>query len=195
MKILVLNCGSSSVKYQLIEVSEEAELLCKGLLDRIGLPTSELIHQVPGKEKYKTVQEVPDHEVGISLIMKTLKDPVHGVIRDEKEIAAVGHRVAHGGENFKGSVRITESVKKDIERCGELAPLHNPANLKGILSIEAILPYIPQVAVFDTSFHQTMPLIPTFMPYPMSYMKNIKSDDTDFTELLINISQRKLAGF
>jgi len=157
MKILVLNCGSSSIKYQLIELSEETELKAKGLLDRIGLSTSELSHQVTGKDKLKICQEVPDHQIGINLILQTLKDPVHGVIKDEKELAAVGHRVAHGGENFKTSVRITDTVKKDIEKCIELAPLHNPANLKGILSIEAILPDIPQVAVFDTSFHQSMP--------------------------------------
>jgi acetate kinase len=174
MKILVLNCGSSSIKYQLIEVSEEAELLSKGLLDRIGLPTSELLHQVPGKEKYKLVQEVPDHQIGINLILRTLKDPVYGVIRDEKEIAAVGHRVAHGGENFKTSVRVTEAVKKDIEKCIELAPLHNPANLKGILSMEAILPAIPQVAVFDTSFHQTMPAYSYLYAIPYEYYDKYK---------------------
>ena len=103
MKILVLNCGSSSIKYQLIELSEETDLKAKGLLDRIGLTTSELVHQVTGKEKYKITQEVPDHQVGINLILKTLKDPVFGVIQDENEIVAVGHRVAHGGENFKTS--------------------------------------------------------------------------------------------
>ena len=157
MKILVLNCGSSSIKYQLIELSEETDLRAKGLLDRIGLPNSELTHQVIGKNKHKVVEAVPDHQVGINLILNILKDPEHGVIADEREIAAVGHRVAHGGENFKSSVRITDSVKKDIEKCIELAPLHNPANLKGILSIESILPDVPQVAVFDTSFHQTMP--------------------------------------
>lgn len=174
MKILVLNCGSSSIKYQLIEVSEEAELLSKGLLDRIGLPSSELVHQVPGKEKYILNQEVPDHQIGINLILKTLKDPKYGVIRDEKEIAAVGHRVAHGGENFKTSVRVTEAVKKDIEKCIELAPLHNPANLKGILSMEAILPSIPQVAVFDTSFHQTMPAHSYLYAIPYEYYDKYK---------------------
>jgi acetate kinase len=174
MKILVLNCGSSSIKYQLIELSEEADLKAKGLLDRIGLPTSELTHQVTGKEKYKIVQEVPNHQVGINLILKTLKDPVHGVIQDENEILAVGHRVAHGGENFKTSVLITENVKKDIEQCIELAPLHNPANLKGILSIEAILPHIPQVAVFDTSFHQSMPAFSYLYAIPYEFYEKYK---------------------
>ena len=168
MKILVLNCGSSSIKYQLIDMSKEPELLAKGLLDRIGLDSSLLTHQVPGREKYKVTEDIPDHQVGINLILKTLKDPENGVIKTDNEITAVGHRVAHGGENFKQSVRINPEVKKDIEKCIEMAPLHNPANLKGILSIEAILPHIPQVAVFDTSFHQTMP--------PYSYMYAIPYD-------------------
>ena len=174
MKILVLNCGSSSIKYQLIELSDSADLKAKGLLDRIGLPTSELVHQVTGKEKYKIAQEVPDHQIGINLILKTLKDPEYGVISDEKEIVAVGHRVAHGGENFKTSVLITENVKNDIEKCIELAPLHNPANLKGILSIEAILPDVPQVAVFDTSFHQSMPPFSYLYAIPYEYYEKYK---------------------
>jgi acetate kinase len=167
MKILVLNCGSSSIKYQLIDMSKEYELLSKGLLDRIGLESSLLTHQVPGKNKYQTTQFIPDHQVGINLILRTLKDPEFGVIADENEIAAVGHRVVNGGESFKTSVQITPSVIKGIESCIEIAPLHNPANLKGILSIEAILPHVPQVAVFDTSFHQTMP--PSSYLYPIPY--------------------------
>ncbi len=174
MKILVLNCGSSSIKYQLIELSEETDLIAKGLLDRIGLPTSELSHQATGKEKFKIVCDVPDHQVGINLILQTLKDPVHGVIQDENEIMAVGHRVAHGGENFKTSVHITDGVKKEIEKCIELAPLHNPANLKGILSIEAILPNVPQVAVFDTSFHQTMPAYSFLYAIPYEFYEKYK---------------------
>ncbi len=174
MKILVLNCGSSSIKYQLIEIKQEADLKAKGLLDRIGLPTSELTHQVTDKPKYKIAREVPDHQVGINLILETLKDPEKGVIRDVNEIVAVGHRVAHGGENFKSSALITENVKKDIEKCIELAPLHNPANLKGILSIEAILPHVPQVAVFDTSFHQTMPPYSYLYAIPYEYYEKYK---------------------
>jgi acetate kinase len=174
MKILVLNCGSSSIKYQLIEIAEETVLLAKGLLDRISLPSSELVHQVPGREKYKKSQEVPDHQVGINLILKTLIDPEVGVIRDQNEIDAVGHRVAHGGETFKTSARITPEVKKEIEKCIELAPLHNPANLKGILSIEAVLPEIPQVAVFDTSYHSTMPAYSYLYPIPYEYYEKYK---------------------
>lgn len=156
MKILVLNCGSSSIKYQLIDMSNNADLLAKGLLERIGMDNAEFSHQAKNKDKFKLTKNIPDHQVGINLILSTLKDPVHGVIKDENEIFAVGHRVAHGGENFKTSVRVNDSVKKDIEKCIELAPLHNPANLKGITSIDAILPKVPQVAVFDTSFHQSM---------------------------------------
>jgi len=156
MKILVLNCGSSSIKYQLIDMANNADLLAKGLLERISLDNAELNHYPKNKDKFKLVKNIPDHQTGINLIINTLKDPVHGVIKNENEIYAVGHRVAHGGENFKESVRINEAVKSDIEKCIELAPLHNPANLKGITSIEAILPKVPQVAVFDTSFHQTM---------------------------------------
>jgi acetate kinase len=156
MKILVLNCGSSSIKYQLIDMSNNADLLAKGLLERISMENSELNHYPKNKDKFKLIKHIPDHQTGINLIINTLKDPVHGVIKNENEIYAVGHRVAHGGENFKESVRVTEAVKADIEKCIELAPLHNPANLKGITSIEALLPKVPQVAVFDTSFHQTM---------------------------------------
>jgi len=135
---------------------------------------SELNYQVPGKVKYKVSQEVPDHQVGIDLILETLIDPVHGVLKDKTEIDAVGQRVAHGGENFKTSARITEDVKKDIERCIELAPLHNPANLKGILSIEALLPDVPQVAVFDTSFHSNMPPYSFLYPIPYEYYEKFK---------------------
>ena len=157
MKILVLNCGSSSIKYQLIDMANNADLLAKGLLERVGLKDSELKHQPKAKETYKLIQDVPNHEIGINLILKALLDNSHGVIKSIDEIIAVGHRVAHGGENFSNSALITEHVTKDIEKCIELAPLHNPANLKGICSMQKLLPNVPQVAVFDTAFHQTMP--------------------------------------
>lgn len=157
MKILVLNCGSSSIKYQLINMANNAELLAKGLLDRVGLKDSELKHQPKGKVPYMVIQDIPDHETGINLILKALLDPDHGVIESVNDIIAVGHRVAHGGENFSSSALITEEVKKNIEDVIELAPLHNPANLKGIISMEKLLPTVPQVAVFDTAFHQTIP--------------------------------------
>jgi acetate kinase len=157
MKILVLNCGSSSIKYQLIDMANNADLLAKGILERVGLKDSELKHQPKAKETYKLIQDVADHEIGINLILKTLLDSNHGIIRSINEIIAVGHRVVHGGENFSSSALITKEVARDVEKCIELAPLHNPANLKGILSMQKLLPEIPQVAVFDTAFHQTMP--------------------------------------
>jgi acetate kinase len=157
MKILVLNCGSSSIKYQLIDMSYDADLLAKGIVERIGMNCAELNHKAKNRDKFNLVKDIPDHQTGINLILEILVHPVNGVIKSKEEIAAVGHRVAHGGENFKTSVLINDRVKKDIEKCCELAPLHNPANLKGILSIDAILPSVPQVAVFDTSFHQSMP--------------------------------------
>ncbi len=168
MKILVLNCGSSSIKYQLIDMANNAELLAKGLLDRVGLKDSEFKHQPKGKEPYMLIQDIKNHEVGINLILKTLLDPEHGVIASVNDIIAVGHRVAHGGENFSTSVLITEDVKKNIEEVIDLAPLHNPANLKGIVSMEKLVPTVPQVAVFDTAFHQTIP--------PHAYMYAIPYD-------------------
>ena len=174
MKILVLNCGSSSIKYQVIQLNKESELLAKGLLDRIGIQNSQLKHQVPGKETYKVTRDVADHEEGITLIFETLKDPSVGIISDINEIAAVGHRVAHGGEFFSTSVRLDEKAKTDIEKLCELAPLHNPANLKGIRSIDKVLPDVPQVAVFDTSFHQTMPAYSYLYAIPYEYYEKYK---------------------
>ncbi|MFN2395279.1 MAG: acetate/propionate family kinase [Bacteroidales bacterium] len=157
MKILVLNCGSSSIKYQLINMANNAELLAKGLLERVGLKDSELKHQSKGKDKYYLIQDISNHEVGIDLILKVLLDQDYGVISNVNEILAVGHRVAHGGENFSSSALITSEVKRNIEDVIELAPLHNPANLNGIVSMEKLMPNVPQVAVFDTAFHQTIP--------------------------------------
>jgi acetate kinase len=157
MKILVLNCGSSSVKYQLINMANNAELLAKGLLDRVGLKDSELKHQAKNKEAYMLIQDIPDHETGINLILQALLDQDHGVIESASDIFAVGHRVVYGGENFSASALIDDNVKKNIEDVIELAPLHNPANLKGIISMEKLLPTVPQVAVFDTAFHQSIP--------------------------------------
>ncbi len=157
MIVLVLNCGSSSIKYQVFDMSNGSEMLAKGLLERIGLNDSILTHKPTGKEPYRVIMDIPDHTLGINLVVDTLVDPRHGVIKSIDEIKAVGHRVVQGGEKFKESVLIDNDVKKAIEACAELAPLHNPANLKGILSVEKLIPGVPQVAVFDTSFHQTMP--------------------------------------
>ena len=174
MKILVLNCGSSSIKYRLFNLGTEAELLAKGLIERIGLEKSELTHQVTDKEKVKIIKSIPDHQDGIYLILETLKHPEHGIIKDINEIEAVGHRVVNGGEKFKTSVLINDEVKEGIEKCIELAPLHNPANLKGILSMEAILPDVPQIATFDTSFHQTMPPYAYLYPLPYEYYEKYR---------------------
>ncbi len=174
MIILVLNCGSSSIKYQLFNMSNNAEVLAKGLIERIGLTDGILTHKPAGKETYKVVLDIPDHTVGINMVMEALVHPVYGVIKSIGEIKAVGHRVAHGGENFKESVLIDNDVKRDIEKCSELAPLHNPAHLKGILSCEKLLPGIPQVAVFDTSFHQTMPDYAFMYAIPYEYYEKYR---------------------
>ena len=156
MKILVLNCGSSSIKYKLFEM-ESKQVMAQGGVEKIGLPDSFLLVKLPTGEKVKIEKPMPEHTVGIQLILNTLVDEKIGCIKDLKEINAVGHRVVHGGEKFNQSVIITPEVKEMIIKCAELAPLHNPANLKGIDAIEQTLPGVPQVAVFDTAFHQTMP--------------------------------------
>jgi len=174
MNILVLNCGSSSIKYQLFDMQASARVLAKGLIERIGLTDGILTHKPTGKDPYKVILDIPDHTVGINMVMEALVNPVHGVIKSISEIKAVGHRVAHGGENFKESVLIDNDVKRDIEKCAELAPLHNPAHLKGILSCEKLLPGIPQVAVFDTSFHQTMPDYAFMYAIPYEYYEKYR---------------------
>jgi len=157
MKVLVLNCGSSSIKYQLLDMENDAEVLAKGLVERVGIADSEIKHQAKGKEKYKMVQDVPNHEVGVNLILQALLHPEYGIIQSENEIVAVGHRVVHGGEKFSGSVLITQEIIDKMEECVDLAPLHNPANLKGIYAMQKLLPDVPQCGVFDTAFHSTMP--------------------------------------
>lgn len=135
----------------------EAELLAKGIVEKIGLTNGSFTYKPQGKEKVVIEQPIADHSVGMDLILKALIDPTHGVLKSLNEIKAVGHRVAHGGEYFSESVRVTEEAKAKIKALGEIAPLHNPANLKGIETMEKLLPSVPQVAVFDTSFHQTLP--------------------------------------
>ena len=174
MIVLVLNCGSSSIKYQVIDMGNDSKLLAKGLVERVGLAEGILTHKPEGKEKYEVSKPIPDHSVGINLILEALVDKKHGVISSIKDIKAVGHRVAHGGEFFTESSLVNEKVKSEIEKCIELAPLHNPANLKGILSMEKLLPGIPQVAVFDTSFHQTMPNFSFLYGLPYEYYEKYK---------------------
>ena len=170
MIVLVLNCGSSSIKYQVIDIDSNSDaLLAKGLVDRIGLSEGILTHKPTGKDKYEVRMPIPDHTKGISLVLEALTDPTHGAISDLKEIKAVGHRVAHGGEFFKSSVILDEQAKENIRSLFEIAPLHNPANLEGVLSIDKVLPGIPQVGVFDTSFHQSIPAINYLYALPEEY--------------------------
>ena len=156
MKILVINAGSSSLKYQLIDIATEA-VLAKGLCERIGIEGSKLNHTPDGGEKVVIAKDMKDHSDAISMVLAALTDKEHGVIADMSEISAVGHRVVHGGELFSGSVIINEEVKAAMRECIPLAPLHNPANLIGIEACEKAMPGVPQVGVFDTAFHQTMP--------------------------------------
>ena len=170
MVILVLNCGSSSVKYQVIDMeAASSKLLAKGIVERIGLPEGDLVHKPVGKEPFELRQPIPDHTTGIRLVLDALTDPQHGVIRSLDEVKAVGHRVAHGGEYFPESCLVTEEVKEKIRSLFEIAPLHNPANLEGVLSIEKVLPGVPQVTVFDTSFHQTIPAVNYMYALPHAY--------------------------
>lgn len=175
MVILVLNCGSSSIKYQVIDMeAASSKLLAKGLVERIGLPEGDLTHKPVGKEPFEAHQPIPDHTTGISLVLKALTDPVHGVISSLDEVKAVGHRVAHGGEFFPASCLVDEEVKAKIRSLFEIAPLHNPANLEGVLSIEKVLPGVPQVTVFDTSFHQTIPDINYMYALPYAYYEKYR---------------------
>ena len=159
MIVLVLNCGSSSLKYQVLDMKSdnESSLIAKGLVERIGDPVGSITHRVTGKDKYTVEEPVPDHTAGIGKVLALLIDPKLGAIKSLADIEAVGHRVAHGGEFFSESVLVTPEVIDKISQCCDLAPLHNPANLLGIKAVESLMPGIPQVAVFDTSFHQTMP--------------------------------------
>lgn len=157
MNVLVLNCGSSSIKYQLLNMDAQPVLLAKGIVEKIGLTYGSFTYKPEGKDKVVIEQPITDHSVGMDLILKALVDTHHGVLKSLNEINAVGHRVAHGGEYFSESVRVDEEAKAKIKVLGDIAPLHNPANLKGIETMEQLLPAVPQVAVFDTSFHQTLP--------------------------------------
>ncbi|MEA4973212.1 MAG: acetate kinase [Candidatus Metalachnospira sp.] len=172
MKILVLNCGSSSLKYQLIDGDTE-ELLAKGLCERIGID-GVLKHEAAGKDKYVSENPLPDHATAVKSVMEALVDAEHGVISSTDEIDAVGHRVVHGGEYFASSVIINDEVKEALRKCIDLAPLHNPANIIGIEACEKLMPSVPQVAVFDTAFHQTMPEKAYLYAIPYEYYEKYK---------------------
>ena len=156
MNVLVINCGSSSLKFQLIQ-SDTEDVLAKGLCERIGIEGSRIVYTPAGKDKITIESPMPDHTNAIKLVLNCLTDETNGVVKSLSEIHAVGHRVVHGGEKFASSVVVNDEVMKAIEECSNLAPLHNPANLLGISVCKELMPGVPQVAVFDTAFHQTMP--------------------------------------
>ncbi|WP_026651105.1 acetate/propionate family kinase [Butyrivibrio proteoclasticus] len=167
MKILVINCGSSSLKFQLIDSDSEA-VICKGLCERIGIDGSQISYTPEGKDKITNVTPMPDHNRAIELVIEALTNKENGVV-ELSEIGAVGHRIVHGGEKFTKSVVINEEVIKAIEEVSDLAPLHNPANLIGIRACQKVMPGVPMVAVFDTAFHQTMPQNAYLYGLPYSY--------------------------
>lgn len=173
MNILVINCGSSSLKYQLIS-SETEEVLAKGLCERIGIDGSAISHTPAGGNKVTEELPMADHTDAVRYVIEKLTDPNVGVIKSLDEIDAVGHRIVHGGEKFASSVVIDDEVMKAIEECNDLAPLHNPANLIGINSCKAIMPGVPMVAVFDTAFHQTMPKKAYLYGLPYEYYEKYK---------------------
>lgn len=156
MKILVLNCGSSSIKYALYNMDDKS-VMTSGGAERVGLEGAFVKVKLPGGEKKQIMHDIPEHTEGVKFIFSLLTDTEIGVIKDLKEIDAVGHRMVHGGEKFNKSVLLTEEVLKTFEECSDLAPLHNPANLKGVRAVQELMPGLPQVGVFDTAFHQTMP--------------------------------------
>ncbi|MCT4565044.1 MAG: acetate kinase [Maledivibacter sp.] len=165
MNVLVINCGSSSLKYQLIDMNNE-NVMAIGLAERIGIKGSVVKHEVPNMDKVVIEKPMEDHRAALQIVLDALVDENHGAIKDLKEINAVGHRVVHGGENFSGSVIIDDKVIKALEDCIELAPLHNPPNLIGIRACEELMPGVPMVGVFDTAFHQTMPSSAYIYPLP-----------------------------
>lgn len=168
MKILVINCGSSSLKYQLIDMENEG-VLAKGLCERIGIPGSKLVHKGEGKGEMVIEEDMPNHTLAIEHVMNALVDPQYGVIKDTSEISAVGHRVLHAGTIYSDSIVVTEDVKKVVRDCFDLGPLHNPANLMGIEACEAAMPGVPNVAVFDTAFGMGMPEKAALYAIPTEY--------------------------
>ena len=173
MNILVINCGSSSLKFQLID-SETEKCIAKGLCERIGIEGSRITYTPDGGEKEQTVTPMPDHTEAIRLVLEALTNEKTGVVKSLDEIGAVGHRIVHGGEKFAASTIITDEVMKAIEECNDLAPLHNPANLIGINACKKLMPTTPMVAVFDTAFHQTMPEEAYMYGLPYEYYQKYK---------------------
>ena len=176
MIILVLNCGSSSLKYQLLDMKNDNvyDLLAKGLVERIGMEVGCIKHQAAGKQQIEREMPIADHTVGIKAVLEALLDKEVGVLNSLEDIEAVGHRVVHGGEEFFCSALINEKVVEGIRKCCDVAPLHNPANLLGIEAVNAALPTVPQVAVFDTAFHQTMPDYAYLYALPYTYYEKYR---------------------
>ncbi len=173
MNILVINCGSSSLKFQLIN-SDTEQCIAKGLCERIGIEGSMITYTPQGGEKEKTVTPMPDHTEAIRLVLEALTNPKTGVVKNLEEIGAVGHRIVHGGEKFSESVILTDEVIEAVEACNDLAPLHNPANLIGINACKKLMPNTPMVCVFDTAFHQTMPEEAYLYGIPYEYYTKYK---------------------
>ena len=173
MNVLVINCGSSSLKYQFIN-SDTEEVMAKGLCERIGIDGSQITYQPKGGDKEVTVTPMPDHTVAVQLVIDALTNAKTGVVKSLSDIDAVGHRIVHGGEKFASSVVINDEVVKAIEECNDLAPLHNPANLIGINACKKLMPNVPMVAVFDTAFHQTMPPKAYLYGIPYEYYEKFK---------------------
>lgn len=196
MNVLVINCGSSSLKYQLLDMFTE-EVLAKGLAERIGIEGSVLIHKALGQEKVKFQQSMKTHKEALNILMAALIDPDYGVIKSLKEISAVGHRTVHGGETFSASVIINDDVIAKMVECTELAPLHNPANLIGIEACQELLPGVPNVGVFDTAFHQTLPGEAYMYPLPYEMYKKYKIRKYGFhgtSHKFVSLAAAKLMG-
>lgn len=193
MNILVINCGSSSLKFQLIDAVTE-ELIAKGLCERIGIEGSQLVYQPTGKDKVTTVTPMEDHTQAIRLVLKSLTDENVGVVKDLSEIGAVGHRIVHGGEKFASSTLITDEVVQAITECNDLAPLHNPANLIGIAACKELMPETPMVGVFDTAFHQTMPKEAYLYGLPYEYYEKYKVRRYGFHGTSHSYVSRQAAG-
>lgn len=176
MKILVINCGSSSIKYQLLDMTNDEvfNVIAKGIVEKIGLPMGDIVYSPTGGEKVQTDLPVPDHKVGMQLVLQALTNPETGVIKNLNEIDAVGHRIVQGGEFFSSSAIVDEDVLKKIEFCCDFAPLHNPAHLLGIHAMMDALPEVPQVVTFDTAFHQTMPSYSYMYALPYEYYDNYR---------------------
>ncbi|HBA72955.1 MAG: propionate kinase [Geobacteraceae bacterium GWF2_54_21] len=171
MIIMALNCGSSSVKYQLFNWDTKS-IVAKGMVERVIIGDSFIMHEVPGRETYHHQQDCANHQAAIDLLIKTVTDPVHGVLKSVDEISAVGHRVVHGGEKFTCSVMIDEMVLDAVKEVQHLAPLHNPPNIEGIEAAQTLMPTVPHVAIFDTAFHQTMPEHAYIYPLPYEWYEN-----------------------